>query len=123
VLVTQSEPFVNPRAVESVAPGSEYPMSPTQLGTAVIAAIQKWGQATEVTDEEITRSVFGGASSTGRCGRPSTRSSSRSTPVALAAVAAAVTQTQAAATATWSSLATANPFLDVQLAKSPTSTP
>jgi hypothetical protein len=113
VLVTQSEPFVNPRAVESVAPGSEYPMSPTQLGTAVIAQVQKWGQATEVTDEEITRSVFGGAV-VDRALRKTINTVIRQVDqVALAAVAAAVTQTRAA-TATWSTLATANPFYDIQ---------
>lgn len=117
VLVTQSEPFVNPRAVEAVAPGSEYPMSPTQLGTAVLAQVQKWGQATEVTDEEITRSVFGGTVVDRALRKTINTVIKQVDQVSLAAVASAVTQTQAAAAA-WSSVATANPFLDVQLAKS-----
>src|SRR5689334_14581967 len=44
VLYEMSEPFVTDRAVESVAPGSEYPYANLPTGVAAIAAIQKWGQ-------------------------------------------------------------------------------
>jgi hypothetical protein len=51
----QSEPFVTDRTVESVAAGSVYPYAHLPVGTAAIAAIQKWGQKTLLTDEEIIR--------------------------------------------------------------------
>lgn len=60
VLYEQSEPIVTDRAIEQVAPGTEYPMANIQAGTAAIAAVAKWGQAVPVTDEEIKRNVYGG---------------------------------------------------------------
>jgi hypothetical protein len=116
VLVTQSEPFVNNRAVEAVAPGSEYPFSPQSYGTAVIAAVQKWGQGNFLTDEEIVRSVFLGGV-VDRSLRKTVNSVIKQVDtVALAAVASAVTQTQAVTNGAWSVLGTANPFYDVQSA-------
>lgn len=115
VLVTQSEPFVNQRAVEAVAPGSEYPFSPQSYGTAVIAAVQKWGQGNFLTDEEIVRSVFAGGV-VDRSLRKTVNSVIKQVDsVALSAVASAVTQTQAATT-TWSTIGSANPFYDIQQA-------
>lgn len=61
VLYEQSEPFVTDRAVEAVAPGSEYPFATTPTGTAALAAIVKWGQKVRLTEEEIKRNVYGGA--------------------------------------------------------------
>lgn len=60
VLAEQSEPIRNPRDARSIAPGAEYPRSPLGIGTAVLAAVRKWGQTVPVTDEEIKRSVYGG---------------------------------------------------------------
>lgn len=115
VLVTQSEPFVNQRAVEAVAPGSEYPFSPQSYGTAVIAAVQKWGQGNFLTDEEIVRSVFAGGV-VDRSLRKTVNSVIKQVDsVALSAVASAVTQTQAATTV-WSTIGSANPFYDIQQA-------
>lgn len=58
-LYEQSEPFQTDRAVESVSPGAEYPMAQLGTGTAGIAAVAKWGQKIPLTDEAITRSVYG----------------------------------------------------------------
>ena len=117
VLVTQSEPFVNNRAVEAVAAGSEYPKSTDSYGAAIIAAVQKWGQAVELTDEEIIRSVFAGSVVDRKLRKTVNTVIKQVDQVTLAAVASAVTQTVAAASV-WSGVGTANPFLDVQLAKS-----
>jgi hypothetical protein len=61
VLYEQSEPFTTDRAIEAVAPGSEYPFANLPTGTAALAAIVKWGQKVRLTDEEITRNVYAGA--------------------------------------------------------------
>jgi len=60
VLFEQSEPFLNQRTVESVSPGQPYPKSDTQTGTAGLAEVSKWGQAVDLTDEEIDRNIYGG---------------------------------------------------------------
>src|SRR3954468_23306828 len=62
VLYETAEPFVTDRAVEAVGPGSEYPYANLPTGTAAIAAIQKWGQKVFLSDEEIARNVYQGAS-------------------------------------------------------------
>ena len=57
-----SEPFVTDRAVEAVAPGSEYPYANTPVGTAAHRGDrQKWGQKVLLTDEEIARNAYAGA--------------------------------------------------------------
>lgn len=61
VLYEQSEPFVTDRTVEAVGAGSEYPFANLPTGTAALAAIAKWGQKVRLTDEELTRNVYGGA--------------------------------------------------------------
>ena len=61
VLYDQSEPFVTDRAVEAVAPGSEYPYANTPTGTAALAAIVKWGQKVKLTDEEVARNLLAGS--------------------------------------------------------------
>jgi hypothetical protein len=58
VLYDTSEPFITDRAVESVAPGSEYPYANTTTGTAGLAAIQKWGQKVFLSDEQIKRKSY-----------------------------------------------------------------
>lgn len=61
VLYEQSEPFVTDRAVTAVSAGSEYPSASVPTGTAAVASVSKWGQKVPITDEEITRNVYGGA--------------------------------------------------------------
>ena len=52
VVFEQSEPFLTARPVESVAPGQPYPKSDIPTGTAGLAAVSKWGQGTDLTDED-----------------------------------------------------------------------
>lgn len=52
-----NQPLYTDRTVTAVAPGSEYPRALPQSGTAALAQVSKWGQATELTDERIKRSV------------------------------------------------------------------
>jgi hypothetical protein len=117
VMFEQSEPFLTDRAVESVGPGAEYPYANLPTGTAALAAVVKWGQAVFLSDEEILRNAYALDPAVKALQKVVNSIIKQVDGVALAAVASAVTQTQAAAAA-WSSVATANPFLDVQLAKS-----
>lgn len=115
VLYETSEPILTDRPVEAVAPGAEYPMANTPTGVAAIAAIVKWGQSVDLTDEEIIRNVMAGDAVDRKLRKLVNSIIKQVDSVALAAVASLVTQTQAA-TAAWTSTSTANPFLDVQLA-------
>lgn len=60
VLYEVSEPIRNTRNAASVAPGSEYPSDTPGIGTAGLAAVQKWGQKVFLSDEKIKRSVLAG---------------------------------------------------------------
>lgn len=51
------QPLFTNRSITAVAPGSEYPRALPQSGTAALAAVSKWGQATELTDERIKRAI------------------------------------------------------------------
>jgi hypothetical protein len=117
VMFEQSEPFLTDRAVEGVAPGSEYPYANLPTGTAALAAVTKWGQAVFLADEEVVRSAYPGDAASKALRKVVNSIIKQVDSVTLAAVASAVTQTQVASAA-WSSTGTANPFLDVQLAKS-----
>jgi hypothetical protein len=111
-----SESIYTDRAPESVRAGSEYPRGLAPTGAAALANVTKWGQDVKVTDEEIGRT---------QNMQPVDRSMLKVVnqlvqqvdTVCLAAIAAAVTQTQAAV-ATWATIATADPLLDLQLAAS-----
>lgn len=116
ILFEQSEPFVTDRPVEAVSPGAEYPMAEAPTGTGALASVLKWGQKTRLTDEEIQRGVYQGQTVDRKLRKVVNSIIKQVDSVALAAVASAVSQTQAAVAA-WATLATANPFSDVQLAK------
>jgi hypothetical protein len=111
-----SESPYTDRVPESIRAGSEYPRGLAPTGSAALANVTKWGQDVKVTDEEIGRT---------QNMQPIERSMLKVVnqlvqqvdTVCLAAVAAAVTQTQAAV-ATWATIATADPLLDLQLAAS-----
>lgn len=114
VLYEQNETLYADRPVESVAPGSEYPLTTTGSGPAAVASAQKWGQDTIVTDEAIKRLQID----------PVNRAFTKVVnnlvkaidSLALAAIASAVSQT-AAATAAWTpGTANTNPLLDIELA-------
>lgn len=61
VLYELSEPMETSRAVEAVGAGSEYPQADVANGTAGLASVSKWGQKTNLTDEELKRNAYGGA--------------------------------------------------------------
>lgn len=101
VLYELSEPSVSDRAVEQVAPGSEYPYANLPAGTAGLAAIAKWGQKVRLTDEEIARNAFGG-SAVDRSLRKVVNSIIKQVDsITMSAIYSAITQTFAAASA-WS---------------------
>lgn len=126
VLYEQSEPFVSDRAVEAVGAGSVYPYANLPTGTAAIGAIQKWGQKTLLTDEEIARNFYAGAAVDRSLRKVVNSVIKQVDGVAMSAVASAVTATQQTSGATpglgkWDgSGGTTNPakfLLDVLLAK------
>ncbi len=51
------QPLFTNRSITAVSPGAEYPRALPQSGTAALASVSKWGQATELTDERIKRSI------------------------------------------------------------------
>jgi hypothetical protein len=113
VLYEIGEPSFTDRAVEAVTPGAEYPRSTAAQGTAAIASVTKWGQDVPITDEAIGRQR---GQTVERVLRKVANTIVRQVDtVAMTAIVAAVTQTQAAVAA-WNN-ASADPFLDVMLAK------
>jgi hypothetical protein len=116
VLYEQSEPFVTDRAVESVAPGSAYPYANLPTGTAAIAAIQKWGQKVFLSDEEIARNVYQGASADRALRKVVNSVIKQVDGIAMSAISSAVTQTSGASAA-WNG-GSAKFLQDVLLARS-----
>jgi hypothetical protein len=108
-----SESIYTDRAPEAVNPGAEYPRALAGTPAAAMVTTSKWGQDVRVTDEEIGRTNMQAVN------RAMLKVVNRNVDlvdgIALTAISAAVTQTQAAAFA-WSS-GSADPFLDVELAK------
>jgi hypothetical protein len=115
VLYEQSEPFVSDRAVEAVSAGSTYPYANLPTGTAAIGAIQKWGQKTLLTDEEIARNFYAGAAVDRSLRKVMNSVIKQVDGIAMSAVFSAVTATQAVAAA-WNG-GSAKFLLDVLLAK------
>lgn len=114
VLAEQSEPVTNTRAVEAVAPGSEYPRDSTPEGTAILLAVSKWGQAVPLTDEKLKRSVYMGKELNRALVKTANTVITKIDRLTTAAMASAVTATSAAA-ATWDN-ASALLFRDVEKA-------
>lgn len=100
VLYETAEPFVSDRTVEAVGPGSEYPYANLPVGTASIAAIQKWGQKVFLTDEEITRNTYGGAAVDRAMRKVVNSIIAQIDAIAMSLISSAVTQTSAV-TAVW----------------------
>ncbi|MER7280405.1 hypothetical protein ABT369_38810 [Dactylosporangium sp. NPDC000244] len=113
-LIQQSEPIVNPRAVEAVSPGAEYPRDVTPEGTAVLVPVSKWGQAVSLTDEKLKRSVYMGREVDRALTKTANTVITKIDRLATSAVASAVTNTVAAA-AQWDS-ASALLYRDVEKA-------
>jgi hypothetical protein len=109
------QPLFTNRSITAVAPGSEYPRALPQSGTAALANVSKWGQATELTDERIKRSVPMGDAVDWALRIVVNTVVQKVDRLAIAAVASAVTQTTTAAAA-WST-GSADILLDLELAK------
>lgn len=119
-LYEMSEPFVTDRSVEAVAPGAEYPFANMPTGTAAIAAVSKWGQKVRVTDEEIARNVYAGAT-VDRALRKTVNSIIKQVDgVTMSAMTSAVTQNVAAGgsgTIRWANTTTRTIMFDIMNAK------
>jgi hypothetical protein len=114
ILYEQTESIFTSKPPEAVAPGGEYPRSPATPGPAAVAGITKWGQDVPVTDEHVSR--YGRRAVDVAMTKIANYIVKQVDTVALAAISAAVTQT-AAATVAWSTVATADPLLDLMKAK------
>lgn len=114
VIFEQSEPILNTRTPEAVAPGSEYPRDTPGRGTAALAAVSKWGQAVFISDEDVKRNIYGGDEIVRALRKTVNTVIQQVDKVTLAAVAAAVAQTQAASAA-WNNNA-ATILRDIELA-------
>ena len=115
LLYEQSEGMYTNKPPEVVNPGAEYPRSPATPGPAAVASVSKWGQDVPVTDEHI-----------GRYGRRAVDVAlikivnylvRQVDSICLAAISAAVTQTAAVIGGGGWSGASADPLLDLMLAK------
>ncbi|WP_188188047.1 phage major capsid protein [Nonomuraea sp. SYSU D8015] len=116
VMYEVSEPIVNARPVESVPPGSTYPKDVPGTGTAAVAAVQKWGQAVDLTDEEIKRSVYAGDAVDRALRKVINSIIKQVDSVTISAVGSAITAS-GAATAAWNNATTAAILRDIELAK------
>lgn len=115
-----SEPIVNTRAVESVAPGSEYPMDVPSSGTGALAAVEKWGQGVLLTDESIKRLVKGGDALDKALRKTINTIISKVDAITVSAIGSAITA-NAAATGSgsdrWQSISASNILRDIEVAK------
>lgn len=114
ILYEQNEAIFADRPVESVAPGSEYPMSGISTGPAAIAAAQKWGQDAMVFDEAIKRMLIDPVNKAFT--KVVNNVVKQVDSITLSAIASAVTQTVAAVAAWTPGTANTNPLLDLELA-------
>ncbi|MET0416050.1 MAG: hypothetical protein ABW022_08520 [Actinoplanes sp.] len=108
------QPLFTNRSVTAVGPGSEYPRALPQSGTAALAAVSKWGQATELTDERIKRSIPMGDAVDWALRVLSNTVTQKIDRLAIAAFASAVTDTLSASDWTGS---TPKMLLDVEKGK------
>ena len=113
-----SESIYSDRVPEGVAPGGAYPRALAPTGAAALAKITKWGQDLPITDEAIGRQRMQAVERV--LNKAVNQTVKQVDSVALSTIGTAVTQTQAAAAA-WSN-ASADPFLDVMLAKAQVTT-
>jgi hypothetical protein len=109
-----SEPILNTRAVQAVAPGSTYPFDVPAGGTAALAAVKKWGEASFLSDEQVKRSVYAGNEISRTLQKAVNTVVNKIEAITIAAIGSAVTQTQAAGAA-WNA-ATPTIFRDIELA-------
>lgn len=110
-----SEPILNTRAVTAVAPGSTYPFDTPVSGQAALASVNKWGDASFLSDEKVKRSVYAGNEIARTMQKAVNTVVNKVESVTIAAIGSAVTQTQAAGAA-WNAGSTATIFRDIELA-------
>ncbi|MFJ8690289.1 phage major capsid protein [Micromonospora wenchangensis] len=110
------QPLFTNRSVTAVSPGSEYPRALPQSGTAALANVSKWGQATELTDERIKRSVPMGSAVDWALRIVTNTVVQKVDRLAIAAVASGITATPITATAAWNNSG-ATILRDIELAK------
>jgi hypothetical protein len=118
VLYEQSEPFVSDRTVEAVAPGSTYPFANLPTGTAALAAIAKWGQKARLTDEEITRNVYGGAAVDRALRKVINSIISQVDAITMSAVLSAIAAQLSTSGGAWATSTTGIPLKGILTAKS-----
>lgn len=117
VLYDTSEPFITDRAVESVAPGAEYPYANTTTGTAGLAAVQKWGQRVFLSDEQIKRKAYPMDEYDRQAQKVVNSVIKQVDSIAMAAIGTAIT-TEVATVGSWDNATKANraPLDDILLA-------
>jgi len=93
------EAIVNPRPIESIAPGGEYPRDSPADGTAMLVKVSKWGEATPLTDEKIKRSVYAGDEVNRSLRKAANTIISKIDKLTTSAMGSLVTNTSGAATA------------------------
>lgn len=93
VLFQTGEALVTDRTPESVGPGSTYPYAHIPMPTSGIASVQKWGQKTLLTDEEIARNAIPGDEIDRRLRKVVNAIISTVDALAMSAISSAVTQT------------------------------
>jgi hypothetical protein len=109
-----SEPILNTRAVQAVAPGSEYPADTVVSGAAAIAAVSKWGEKSFLSDEKIKRSVYAGQEIARTLQKAVNTVVNKVEAITTSAISSAVTSTSSA-TASWSNTS-ATIFRDIEVA-------
>lgn len=108
-----SEAITSDASATIVRPLTEYSNTTTTPGVLSTVKPDKWGQAFEISDEEIAHNRIDQVMR--NLVKIANTLVLNADTLALSAVASAVTQTQAPQTI-WTTTATANPFLDVMLA-------
>ncbi len=109
-----SEPILNTRAVTAVAPGSAYPFDVPAGGTAALASVKKWGEASFLSDEQVKRSVYAGNEIARTLQKAVNTVVNKIESITISAIGSAVTNTVAAGNA-WSA-AGATVFRNIELA-------
>ena len=110
------QPLFTNRSITAVSPGAEYPRALPQSGTAALANVSKWGQATELTDERIKRSVPMGSAVDWALRIVSNTVVQKIDRLAIAAIASGITATPITAGAAWNNTS-AGILRDIELAK------
>lgn len=110
-----NEPLFTDREVTAVAPGSEYPRALPQTGQAALAYVSKWGQATELTDERIKRTLPMGGAVDWALRKVVNTVVRKVDRLAIAAIASAVTATTTGTD--WTDSTVSKILLDIETAK------